>query len=244
MRHVLIAALLALAPPALAQGAGGKIYVVTPAKDGKGIDAQLGALTAEEAAIALGYEGEAIPSGTNAVILVKGRPARFTRASLEQIDREFGGDGEVEIALFDEKGEGGDAPFETGLDDIVPESGAWVARLASVETSGACPPGVADMIGKVQFTRNGTPRFAAPFHPRQIDGDMAQLDWTRIGADRWRARPFESGPEVPMRVTWTLEVRSPTRITITGVTEIAMPSATGARAVCTSTSVATMEKAG
>ncbi len=166
MKHAvigLVAAFLTVAP-VLAQ----EKVVVADCKDG-GCRCALGAVTAEEAGVALGVEP---PPGHQTLVHYDGA---YTWSPLtpEDIDLAVGGDGQCILELFD---------------TMLPEDGQWQGRVTNREMS-QCPAGLDAMLTPLTeamvFPRNI--QWGGAFHPDKIrmQGTAAAIDWTKAGENHF-----------------------------------------------------------
>lgn len=200
-RHVLVPLCLLLVAsvvPVTAHAAKTMLATCT----GAGADFLLTDVTPDDAAVV--YDLPAAP-GADAVLVVDkdSGKARWSTESRAVIDKECGGDGDDEIALFS---------------PIQPQDGLWKIKMTDSSTQGctgmlgsAAKAGVKRAMG-----REGTEQmeFRQPFHPQPLMKHAKDIHWAQTGLNTWRALMAQSGDSSAMRITVTLnaEVVSPTRI--------------------------------
>lgn len=206
----------AMAHAQTAEPSASTIVVATPAADGKGAEFR----TVDRLIVQSGLPDDIwnAPDDVSIVILEEGMPPRWSRAPLDEIDRQFGGDGDVEVELDHtprppeklppaKKTEPIDlsklpekAPEELFDEDgagssIQPTDGTWVPELVSQKMAG-CTGMLAGAM-KQQIPPS-TPRelaFSNPFEPASIGPGFARFSWKKTDPNSWVSTIVEVSPE-------------------------------------------------
>lgn len=226
-QQTLLVVSLLLAAPLAAHA--GKTMLATCT--GQGADFLLTEITDEDAAIVYDLPP---PQGSDAVLVVDadGGKAHWSNKSRKAIDKECGGDGDDEIALFS---------------PIQPRNGDWNIELAK-HTMDGCSAMIAKRAKAAvsQMTGDNTSHqlnFREPFHPQPLMAKARNMHWIQTGLNTWRAVMAQSGDSSSMSFTVTLnaEVVSPTHIIETQLQHIKMSPALarvmGGSGNCRSTAV-------
>ncbi|WP_114389737.1 hypothetical protein [Notoacmeibacter marinus] len=216
---LLVTALLlgtAMAHAQTAEPSPSTIIVATPAADGKGAAFR----TVDRLIVQSGLPDDIwnAPDDVSIVILEEGMPPRWSRAPLDEIDRQFGGDGEVEVELDhtpsppqklppEKKGKPvdlsklkGKVPEELFDQDsagssIQPADGTWVPELVSQNTTG-CPAMLAGaMKQQIPPSTSRELAFSDPFEPTSIGPGFARFSWKKTGPNSWASTIVDVSPE-------------------------------------------------
>ena len=206
--QMLFAALALLAAPLAAHA--GKTMLATCT--GQGAEFLLTEITDEDASLVYGLSP---PPGDEAVLVVSadGGKAHWSSKSRKAIDKECGGDGKDEIALFS---------------PIQPRNGEWGIELMK-HTMDGCSPMIAKRAKAAVSQMAGDNKshqlsFREPFHPQPLLVKAKNIHWIQTGLNTWRAVMAQSGDSSSMsfNVTLNAEVVSPTRIVETQLQHITM----------------------
>lgn len=203
----LLLALALIATPATAENV--KLFVVQ--KDG-GVVQRPGNVTVEGAAIVMGQKRP--PEGTTGLVIEKGKPARWTDLTPEEVHKKFGGEGDPEVELFP-KHEDKQKPIEifpAEEDDsgevIKLRAGNWIGNILSQNITD-CPAGVATPLAAQFAGIDGGPiqgTIDASFTPARI---APQLEWTKTGPNSWVGDLVRSaGGDNGIRVQWAVRIKS------------------------------------
>ncbi len=155
-----------------------------------------------------------------------GKEPRWTDASPEEVDREYGGNGIPERELFprnqDDSVAEPPAIFpkdrEPGPDlielfpeegdqssSIKPRAGTWLGYIISQNISG-CPPEVSETLETQFAALDGAPvagTIDASFTHMRI---APQLTWTKTGANSWKG---DHTVAIYTRIQWTVQIKTP-----------------------------------
>ena len=205
-----IVAISLVAGPAVAEN----INVFEVQKTGDGVVQLESNVTLQEAEILM---GETPPPGTTGVVL-NGKVILWTDRTPEDVNKEFGGDGEPYIEdRSDPPTTGGDEPVggdelaSVGGDKITLVDGQWVGKVISQSFEG-CPTGIADPIRTQTNALHNAPvqgKITPSFTGPDISPDMT---WTTTGANSWIADLDKTRGGFGMRMQWAVKILSPTVI--------------------------------
>lgn len=242
-----LCAALICGTPGLAQSngynPGQDTVVITRAPDGSGATISVrDRLGPTDAAILFGID---MPPSSDAFLIVEaGRAPRWSTDTLSDIDRELGGDGQVEIDIFPDDGPGhrpDAAPATPRASDsgasglfsggaIQPRNGTWQGTPSAPQVLG-CPSMIASNMGSFLSAGQSAvaPRsftFDRPFNPAALPGlsDQLNFDWLQSDANTWVGSadlPGAQGMTPHMRLT--VRVASPERIETVGVVFLNFP---------------------
>ncbi|MCT8973509.1 hypothetical protein [Microbaculum marinisediminis] len=179
-------------------------------------------------AMSANYDLGPAPSPGSILVLREGKAPYWDPRSRADIDRDCGGDGDDDLALFD---------------GIQPRSGLWQARLGETRLEG-CPavmqqllPGSTGAL-PAEWTQPRRLKFKVPFHPDQLpltrslsaDGRSLVI-WRNAGDDAWQTEVFPelfgqipAGLDRGSKMTWRLTVRSESEIDHVSTVHIALPA--------------------
>lgn len=209
---IMLAAVILFTLPTAAHAAKALVATCT----GQGADFVLTELSELDAAIVAGLPQ---PSGDNAVLVIDedGGNAHWSTQTRTAIDKECGGSGDVEIALFQ---------------PIQPRDGLWTISLSdhhmqgcSGMLAGAVKSGASSMLGSSDSRQLD---FREPFHPHPLLAKAEDIHWEQTGLNTWHAvmaREKAEGKSMVITVTVDAEVMSPTHIVETQLFRIEMPPA-------------------
>lgn len=237
-------------------------YLVTPLEGG-GIKAVSIQVSPEEWAIVNGlvYEQTVWQEGTaTAIILEEGKPPRMSYASLEGLDRRFGGDGAVDLAgqTINLDGLGGirtvdettevislddmpvDAPIELFDEDlpayITLRDGPWNSSM-EMQSQQGCPAQVGMMVEAMVGSGGGTQaQFSTPFHPTDFLEQMNMVEWKHVSTNGYLSDPFSptGGADLPpgmaFSVQYAMKALSPIKVEVWVEVNLTLPAVMAAMA--------------
>ncbi|WP_436644440.1 hypothetical protein [Microbaculum sp. FT89] len=179
-------------------------------------------------AMSANYDLGPAPSPGTILVLREGKAPNWDSRSRAEIDRDCGGDGDDELALFD---------------GIQPRSGLWQARLGEARLEG-CPAMMQQFLPRspgalpAEWTQPRRLTLKVPFHPDQLaltrslsaDGRSIVI-WRNAGDDAWQTEVFPdlfgqipAGQGRGSKMTWRLTVRSESEIDHVSTIHIALPA--------------------
>ncbi|MCP1200027.1 hypothetical protein [Notoacmeibacter sp. MSK16QG-6] len=191
------------------------IIVATPKANGKGAEFR----TIDRITVQSGLPDDVwnAPDDASIVILEEGMPPRWSRADLDDIDRQFGGNGEVEVELDHTPrpprklppanktepvdlsklpGKASEELFDReGFRSIQPADGTWVPELVSQKMTGCTDMLAGVMKQQIPPSKAREMTFSKPFDPTSIGPGFARFSWKKTGPNSWTSTIVEVSPE-------------------------------------------------
>ncbi|MGJ8528397.1 hypothetical protein [Maritalea sp.] len=242
MRKIFLATVFALSS-STALAADGDAIIVTIDAQGQPKFEQK-PVSFEQAILAIDpaftLEGGAKPT---AIILEKGKPARIATGALEDIDRQLGGDGNVDIirpmtdaerlVTIDEMRKVlpidiADLPETMPLDlfegvsdnQITLKNGTWKSEMTDQKVTG-CPPGLDNMASQsIGQSFSNSVVFSSPYHPTDFSSELGVHSWKRVGNRGYISEIYEFGGEqarqagIAVKVRYGMNALSPTKVAV------------------------------
>ena len=124
-----------------------------------------------------------------------------TRRQLQELHREFGGQGQPQIVLF--------PPELPG--EIQPRDGRWTVAAQGDPVVKDCPRGVGEALaGRTAMMRSGPVAFKRPFHGRQLIDNPA-IHWLKTAPNRYAGALVTTGSQA-MTFRYDVAVVGPERM--------------------------------
>lgn len=197
-------------------------------EDGTGVIEYESPLTLNEASVLI---DEKRPADVTGVVLEKGKPVKWTNLSSDQINENFGGEGEPEMLILEEEktnirkdGETADDEMtfedpeadETANDEmtfegpsqIKPQAGTWFGEIIN-QTFDGCPAAIATAAKTQTASISGSliqGNIDESFTPSRM---APQFDWKKTGDNSWVGTLDKMTNGTGVRIQWAMEVKTP-----------------------------------